>query len=211
VEKSHYLEHFLHLPEEKQHRIIDAALYAFGKNGYRKASAADIAACAGISKPMVFHYFGNKKNLYLYLLDFCGNKLAKGVLAEFDTAETDFFKAIRNASAIKAGLLKEYPDIMLFIESMFFETDPEVAEEIKDLRQRGKGKYDASQFFGNVDYSKFKPGVNPALVMKLLVYFSEGCVRAMPHGEPLDIDTLMKDFDECLELFKNNLYKQEEI
>jgi AcrR family transcriptional regulator len=207
MEKSEYLEHFLHLPPEKQHRIIDAALCSFGKNGYKKASAADIAAAAGISKPMVFHYFGSKKNLYLYLLNFCGNKLAGGVMSKFDKSETDFFKVIRHASEIKASLLKEYPDIMLFIESMYFEADPEVEPEIKKVMLRGKGEYDIGQFFENVDYSRFKEGVNPALVMKLLVYFSEGVARQNPRGQRLDIEKLMCEFDECLELFKENFYR----
>jgi hypothetical protein len=156
---------------------------------------------------MIFHYFGCKKSLYMYLLDICGKKLVSGVSAQYDKSETDFFKAIRRASEIKASLLKEYPDIMLFIESMFFENDPEVETEIKKLLRRRKGQYDASQFFGELDYTKFKDGVNPELVMKLLVYFSEGSVRAMPRGQPIDIELLMKDFDECLELFKNNFYK----
>jgi AcrR family transcriptional regulator len=210
MEKSVYLEHFLHLPEEKQHRIIDAALCAFGRNGYRKASVADIAAAAGISKPMVFHYFGCKKSLYLYMMEFCGKKLESGVSARFDNSERDFFVAVRKASEIKAALLKEYPDIMLFIESMFFETDPEVEADVKRVLQRGKGTYDTGKFFGNIDYSRFKDGVNPMLVMKLLIYFSEGTVRATPRGQPPDIDALMKEFDECLSLFKNNFYKQEE-
>jgi len=200
------LEHFLHLPSEKQHKIIDAALYSFGKNGYKKASVADIAAAAGISKPMVFHYFGNKKNLYLYLLKICGEKLASGVMGGLDKSETDFFKIIRRASELKIAFLEEYPDLMSFIESMYFEEDPEIEPEIKKLRTQDKGSYDPAKFFENADYSKFKDGVNPALVMKLLVYFSEGIVRATPKGQKLDMETLMREFDECLELFKNNFY-----
>ncbi|MCL2637281.1 MAG: TetR/AcrR family transcriptional regulator [Oscillospiraceae bacterium] len=209
LQHAEYLEHFLHLPSEKQHKIIDAALYSFGRNGYKKASVADIAKAAGISKPMVFHYFGSKKNLYMYLLDFCGSTLASGVMSKFDKSETDFFKAVRNASVIKTAVLKEYPDIMHFIESMYFETDPEVEQEIKKVIQRGKGNFDIGRFFENVDYSRFKDGVNPALVMKLLVYFSEGVIRENPQGQKLDIESLMKQFDECLELFRKNFYKEE--
>ena len=44
------MENFLNLPEEKQNTILDAAFAAFGANGYKKASIADIAAAAGISK-----------------------------------------------------------------------------------------------------------------------------------------------------------------
>jgi len=55
--------------------ITDAALKSFGTNGYKKSSISDIATGAGISKAMIFHYFGTKKALYLYLMDLCGNML----------------------------------------------------------------------------------------------------------------------------------------
>ncbi|MDL2293402.1 TetR/AcrR family transcriptional regulator [Ruminococcaceae bacterium OttesenSCG-928-D13] len=49
------------LPEEKRHQILLAAFSCFGNGGYRKASIADIAKTAGISKASVFQYFGTKK------------------------------------------------------------------------------------------------------------------------------------------------------
>jgi len=206
MEVTEKLEHFLHLPEEKRNKIIGAALCLFGKNGYKKTSAADIASAAGISKPMVFHYFGSKKNLYLYLLEVCGNVMASGVMSRLDKDETDFFRRIRLASEIKVSLLGEHPGLQAFMESMFYETDPEVEPEIRNVMARRSEEYDLRKFFEGVDYSRFKKGVSPALVTKLLVYFSEGCVRETPQGEDLDIDALMKEFDECLELFRNNFY-----
>jgi AcrR family transcriptional regulator len=60
------MEKFFNLSTEKQQKIVDAALASFGANGYKKTSIRDIAAEAGISKAMIFHYFGTKKQLYLY-------------------------------------------------------------------------------------------------------------------------------------------------
>lgn len=62
------MEKFLNLPVEKQNIIIDAALKNFAVHGYKKTSISDIASSAGISKAMVFHYFGTKKELYVYLV-----------------------------------------------------------------------------------------------------------------------------------------------
>ncbi|MCL2568131.1 MAG: TetR/AcrR family transcriptional regulator [Oscillospiraceae bacterium] len=69
------METFLALPADKQKKIVDAALQVFSENTYSKASTGYIAATAGISKGMVFHYFGNKRALYFYLLDLCGDIL----------------------------------------------------------------------------------------------------------------------------------------
>ena len=58
---------FFELPEEKQLRIVNAGFKAFAENPYKKANTADIAAAAGISKGLLFHYFSNKQTLYEYL------------------------------------------------------------------------------------------------------------------------------------------------
>ena len=59
-------EKFLELTEEKQMRIIDAAMEVFGTNEYKHAVTDEIARKAGISKGLLFYYFKNKKSLYQY-------------------------------------------------------------------------------------------------------------------------------------------------
>ena len=55
------------LPLEKQERIIKAIYMVFAHNNYKNASMSRIADVGGISKSLLFHYFHNKKELYLYL------------------------------------------------------------------------------------------------------------------------------------------------
>ena len=55
---------------EKRERIINAAINEFTKKGYRNASTNEIVKEAGISKGLIFHYFKNKKQLYLFLYDY---------------------------------------------------------------------------------------------------------------------------------------------
>ena len=61
-------EKFYNLPEEKQNRILNAGFRVFANNSYRKSPMNEIAAEAGISKSLLFFYFKNKKEFYLYLL-----------------------------------------------------------------------------------------------------------------------------------------------
>lgn len=58
---------FFKLPVEKQQRIINAAYKVFSQNSYKKAPMSEIANEGGISKALLFHYFVNKKELYMYL------------------------------------------------------------------------------------------------------------------------------------------------
>ncbi|HHT76935.1 MAG TPA: helix-turn-helix transcriptional regulator, partial [Clostridiaceae bacterium] len=62
-------ENFLKIDITKQKRVLAAALEVFSREGYLRANTNEIAALAEISKGLLFHYFGSKKNLYLFLLD----------------------------------------------------------------------------------------------------------------------------------------------
>ena len=201
------MEHFLHLPPEKQHNIINAALHAFGKNGYKKASISDIAVAAGISKPMIFHYFGCKKTLYLYLIEVCSMTMVENVMSRLDKTEVDFFKRVRHISEMKISVMEEYPDIYTFMENMYFETDPEVMAEIQKMLSVRREDFNFMKFFEGVDFSRFKENINPQLIIKILLYFSEGCIKQNSQDGKMDIKTVMQEYDECLNLFKNNFYK----
>ncbi|MGI8921032.1 MAG: TetR/AcrR family transcriptional regulator [Solirubrobacteraceae bacterium] len=54
--------------EARRARIADAAMQVFAERGYHAASIAEIARCAGISKPVVYDHFASKADLHLQLL-----------------------------------------------------------------------------------------------------------------------------------------------
>ncbi len=60
-------ERFFSLPEEKQQTVINAGYRVFSQNSYKNSPMREIAEEAGISKSLLFHYFYNKKELYLFL------------------------------------------------------------------------------------------------------------------------------------------------
>jgi AcrR family transcriptional regulator len=52
-------------------KVMEAALRIFAERGYAGASVRDIAALAGVTKPVVYYHFGSKAGLYQALLDQC--------------------------------------------------------------------------------------------------------------------------------------------
>ncbi len=204
------MEKFLKLSLEKQKKIIDAALISFGNNGYKKASISDIATVAGISKAMIFHYFGTKKSLYLYLINFCGNILINEINEKFDYSVSDFFDRIKLASDIEISVMKKHTAIMLFLNSMYFEKDEEVKTDIQDILAQGEGVRNKIAL-DYMDTSKFKDGVDPKLVLKMLSWFSDGFVSKLQNQAEMDIEILIQEFYECIDLLKKNLYKEEYI
>ena len=55
--------------------MLDAAGRAFATDGYHDASMDEIAAAAGISKPMLYNYFGSKEGLYVAYVRRSGREL----------------------------------------------------------------------------------------------------------------------------------------
>ena len=193
---------------EKQNIIIDAALKIFGKHGYKKTSISDIASIAGISKAMIFHYFGTKKELYLYLVNTCVDNISTEVVEKFDDSITDFFDRILYISKLKLSLLKKYPNVPSFIQSAYFENDEEVRTEIRVIFKKDDGKTIGKKItFEGADFSKFKDDIDPKLVLNMLDWISEGYMSKMQDAEKTDFDELYKVFEECLQLFKRNFYK----
>jgi AcrR family transcriptional regulator len=66
---------------DREQQILDAAVAEFGGRGYAHASMAAIAQRAGISKPLVYEYFGSKEGLYLACLSRAGTHLVDRVAA----------------------------------------------------------------------------------------------------------------------------------
>ncbi len=208
------MEVFTSLPVEKQARIVNAALLVFGTNGYKKASINDIAMAAGISKAMVFHYFGTKKELYIYLVSMCGHFLEDAFVQALpeiiSEKHSDFFERVRLSTEIKTTLLKKHPAILSFVNTMYNETNPEVRPSINEMLANSEGLRKQVAVSG-VDIHKFKDGVKPEIVMRILTWMSEGYISEFPVNPQYDIDALVQMFYECMDIMKRNFYKEEYI
>jgi AcrR family transcriptional regulator len=51
-------------PQDKQRRLIDAALVEFAEHGPAAARVDEIAGRAGVNKQLIYHYFGSKEALW---------------------------------------------------------------------------------------------------------------------------------------------------
>jgi AcrR family transcriptional regulator len=50
---------------ERREQILTAAMRLFEQRSYNEVSTADIATAAGVARPLIHHYFGTKRELYL--------------------------------------------------------------------------------------------------------------------------------------------------
>lgn len=95
--------------EPGREKILDAARAQFGERGYDATSIAEIGAGAGISKSVLYHYFGSKAGLYRALLEHDGQELVEAVAAAVPPPDED---APRLRPGVDAVLkyLSEHPD-----------------------------------------------------------------------------------------------------
>ena len=59
-------------PGQRRDQILDAANALFAERGYDEVSIEDIASSAGVTRGLVHHYFGGRKEVYIGLLERIG-------------------------------------------------------------------------------------------------------------------------------------------
>ena len=124
-------ERFYTLPPEKQQRIINAGFRVFSQNSYRKSPMQEIADEAGISKSLLFHYFRNKKELYLFLWDKAAEITTEHLTKSRCYESTDLFEMMERGMYAKIQMMCRYPDMAAFAMKAFYEKEPAVYEEIQ--------------------------------------------------------------------------------
>ena len=201
------------LEEGKRQRIMNAAMREFASRGYDHASTNRIVEDAGIAKGLLFHYFKNKKQLFLYLYDHGVGWVTEEVFRYVDFSEPDFFTRLRAAQRAKVALIRVYPDIFSFLKSAYLE---ESAHVKPDLEARNSGLL-ASSFqkaFEGVDYTVFREGLDAALAVKTIAWAFEGFantyMETLHHVDVLDMDyeRMLAASDEYVGFLKQCFYKQ---
>lgn len=200
---------FRKLPEEKQQRIVNAGLKAFALYDYRHAVCDDIAAEAGISKGLLFHYFHNKKEFYMYLYEYSRDILMESIVDPQFHRIRDFFDLILYAAKGKLELLKRNPYLMEFSVRAFYSQNEDVSEDISDqLNQDTKDLYEV--FISGLDLYKFKDDIDPYRVYQMMVWISDGYLNEKRREKKqMDLEEFMADFTMVMQMLRSITYKEE--
>lgn len=207
------LEKFNKLDNEKQGRILNAAIQEFARKGFENASTNEIVKEAGISKGLLFHYFNNKKQLFLFLFDYFIDVITNEFYQKVDLSETDFFERIKQASFIKMELLKKFPDIFHFLEAAYMEDSTAVKMEV-DGRKKELTAVNMNKIFEGIDFSEFREDVDVAKALKIIMWTFESLgneemqrVKALNRPE-IDYESIFAEVNEYTEILKKCFYKE---
>jgi AcrR family transcriptional regulator len=118
----------------RERLILEFAGQQFARDGYHSASMEGIANLAGVSKPMLYAYFGSKEGLYLAYIDRTGRELLDRLLG-----------AAADGAPPLARLRARITEFLVFVEQyrdgwtvLFAEMSSSrpVAEEVAGLRSQ---------------------------------------------------------------------------
>jgi AcrR family transcriptional regulator len=123
---------------DRENQIVLEATEEFGTRGYAATSIETIAARAGISKPLVYNYFGSKEGLYTACLDRAGTIVADEIerIAAGDAVGIE--RGMRTLAGIFDILEPQRHLWRLFFDSTAPTTGPVAAAKAHYLERIGK-------------------------------------------------------------------------
>ncbi len=201
-------EKFFSLPEEKQQAIINAGYRVFSQNSYKNSPMSEIAEAAGISKALLFHYFHNKQELYLFLWEKCA-EITIEYLTRYDCYhQKDLFESMQRGMRAKLDILKLYPNMGMFTIKAFYEKDPVLNAAIQESYKR-HFNLKASKTLLNLDPEQFIPGLNIPMMYREMYWASEGYLWEMVQRNDINIEQMEKDFTQLMEFWKSVYLRKE--
>lgn len=127
------LETFENLPTNKKELILSIGIKEFSLKSYKDVSTDSITKKCGISKGILFHYFGSKRQYYFYCLE----KSMERLTAKTESvAEGDFYEILFESMKRKILVCMQYKDEMHMVNMASRDASAEIAEGKAEIIQR---------------------------------------------------------------------------
>lgn len=125
---------FEKLSDEKKNLIIQACIEEFNSRGYNNASTNTIIERAGISKGILFHYFGSKKSLFLFIVNHIASFFIQSLQENLkEVNEEEFFQRLKLILIIKLKTFSPYPNEYRLLNKTFTDPPLELKKEIQEM------------------------------------------------------------------------------
>jgi len=193
---------------EKHRQIMSAAAARFAKQGYKKTTIDEIVSGAGISKGLFYHYFKNKKDLYIHLYISYVDILSHSIRENVDITETDLFRRLKQITHIRIDFVTKYPNLWGFLYSAYYEEHPDIVPLIKEKNEKLLQESYAGSA-ANIDWTKLKKGLSPDKAIEIVTWIAEGFVRKAATNNLTLNPEIYYQFDEYIECLKTGMYEDE--
>lgn len=202
---------FENLEITKQEAIRTACLEEFVRSGYSCASTNVMYKNAGISKGLLFYYFGSKKELFLYLVDYCTKLLSDSFYDGLVLEREDIFKRMIHLTLRKWALHEKYPLEYGLLAKLLLDCPPDIEQKINKMK-KDNAERAMQTIMHNLDLSDLRPDIDKTKAVKMVLFVIEGFKSAniekyKLNPRPLSElqDEIMLEMKEYLSMCRNGI------
>ena len=199
MEESLEAHKIMSMEPEKRERVINAAMMEFSK-GFKSACTDTIVREAGISKGLLFHYFGTKRGLYNFILQNACEIIHDEYIVLVDVKQMDIIEKIWQMTLLKMDLSHKHPALFDFLAKAYMELqenpDAEMAKYFAKTRSDAVDKV-----LENIDVSLFKDGVDPKKAANIVLWTLNG-YSASQINSSMDMEDYKTEYERYLEEIK---------
>jgi AcrR family transcriptional regulator len=146
---------------DRERLMLRAAGDAFATQGFHASSMDEIAHAAGVSKPMLYRYFGSKEELYVAYLRMTGHELVDGVRAPATRGQSPEARLRAGLRAFLTYVQEHRAGWIVLHGESTGSTDAHIAREVAELRGRIVGMLTA--LFGDAAFAHAFAGASESL------------------------------------------------
>ncbi len=200
------------LEEKRRDAILNPALKEFATKGFDEASTNVIAKESGISKGLMFHYVSSKKELFLFLYDYCTDMINQEYLELMNFNERDIFERLRQSYLLQLDLLQKHPWIFEFNKVSVVTKSEEINKELAE-RLKGKQSLCYETMFDLIDESRFREGLDVERCKQLILWANVGFTNQIledirnSENNELDYDKIIARIDGYFNELRKLFYK----
>jgi len=195
----------------KRTSILNTAITEFCK-GYEEGSTYAIIKAAGVSKGLLFHHFGTKKDLFLQTYDYAIEIVMTEFYGLINLEQRDILERWKQVALLKMDLMQKHPRIFDFINHAAFTESEEVKTEIAERR----GSFTEETYpklFYDINRSLFREDIDADIAIKVILYTIEGYAQGEADAGKSSEDyyseykRYLDDLERYIQFFKQCFYK----
>jgi len=168
---------------KRRQQLVEVGLELFGARPYDEISMDDVAEAAGVSHGLVYHYFSDKRDLYLAALRFVGEQLLAATTADLDRP---LLERLYQGMGAHLAFAEQYAPAYVALMSGGNGSDAEVRALCEEFRWRGLEEITRSLGIE-------RPSPRLRIALRGWAGFQEGAVlewlkeRGLPRDQLLDL------------------------
>ncbi len=197
--------------DSKKENILNAAIAEFS-HGYEKASTDAIVKSAGVSKGLLYHYFGTKKDLFVATYDYAVNAMLSEFHDLINLNQKDILERWRQIIFLKMDLMKKHPMIFTFVANAQFPDSDEVKNNIVEQQNKILDA-ESPKLFSDIDRSLFREDIDVDTVLRVIFFTMKGYSESQ--AEPAktteeyygEYERYISEVERYIRFFRENFYR----